>query len=167
MKKNTGLSASSEFVFSVDEKLRWQDHHCMDAGVEYDMKHADLEKSFGVNIPIAGVKFWSRIIPGPLKRKRRKVNGKDMFAAGIEAKKRLLEQSASAAHAYFMDPSLVDTMDDNRIGELDTEVNSQDHKLDDADPHFVAEFEKYEENNKSKSLLEGNSETAIVIFLNI
>lgn len=65
-----------------------------------------------------------------------------------------MEQSASAAHAYFMDPSLVDTMDDNWIGELDTEVNSQDHKLDDADPHFVAEFEKYEENNKSKSLLE-------------
>ncbi|KAK9061012.1 hypothetical protein SSX86_018192 [Deinandra increscens subsp. villosa] len=46
-------------AFLMDEKLRWQDHHCMDAGVEYDMKHADLEKSFGVNIPIAGVKFWS------------------------------------------------------------------------------------------------------------
>nr|GEW96720.1 embryo defective 2410 isoform 2 [Tanacetum cinerariifolium] len=158
VKNNTGLSASSEFVFSMDEKLRWQDHHCMDAGVEYDMKHADLEKSFGVNIPIAGVKFWSRIIPGSLKRKRRKVNGKDMFAAGIVAKKRLLEQSASVAHAYFVDPSLVDLKDENWIRELDTKVNSQDHKLDDADPYLVhpkvSEFEKYEEYNKSKSLLE-------------
>lgn len=86
LKKNTVNS----LVFSVDEKLRWQDHHCMDAGVEYDMKHADLEKSFGVNIPIAGVKFWSRIIPGSLRRKlkRRKANGGDMLVAGIAAKKK-------------------------------------------------------------------------------
>lgn len=150
-----GLS-KSELVFSVDEKLRWQDHHCMDAGVEYDMKHADLEKSFGVNIPIAGVKFWSRVIPGPLNRKRRKVNGDDMVAAGIQAKKRVLEHSASAAHAYFLDPSLVDKKDEDQIGAPNS---SDDYKLeDDADLYLlhpkIPESNKPEEYLGSKSLLE-------------
>lgn len=122
VKKNgvKGLSIS-ELVFSADDKL---DHRCMDAGVEYDMKHADLEKSFGVsmNIPTAGVKFW----PGPFKRKKRKVNGRDMMAA---AKKRILEHSASAAHAYFLDPpSVVDIKDDYQIEEPD----SDHHKYLDA-----------------------------------
>ncbi|KAI3691537.1 hypothetical protein L2E82_49901 [Cichorium intybus] len=131
-KNNTSVGLStSELVFSVDEKLRWQDHHCMDAGVEYDMKHADLEKSFGVNIPIAGVKFWSRIIPGSLKRKlkRRKGNGRDMFVAGIAAKKRILDHSASAACAYFLDPSLVDKMDDTP----DTGVAYDDLKISESE----------------------------------
>ncbi|XP_023763180.1 protein TIC236, chloroplastic [Lactuca sativa] len=130
LKKNTVNS----LVFSVDEKLRWQDHHCMDAGVEYDMKHADLEKSFGVNIPIAGVKFWSRIIPGSLRRKlkRRKANGGDMLVAGIAAKKRILEHSASAAHAYFLDPipSLVHKKDENpniKLDALDSSDKPAEH----------------------------------------
>lgn len=132
VKKNSSVGLStSELVFSVDEKLRWQDHHCMDAGVEYDMKHADLEKSFGVNIPIAGVKFWSRIIPGSLKRKlkRRKGNGRDMFVAGIAAKKRILDHSASAACAYFLDPSLVDKIDDTP----DTRVAYDDLKISESE----------------------------------
>ncbi|KAL4579660.1 hypothetical protein LXL04_015816 [Taraxacum kok-saghyz] len=147
LKTNT---VNSGLVFSVDEKLRWQDHHCMDAGVEYDMKHADLEKSFGVNIPIAGVEFWSRIIPGSLKRKlkRRKGNGKDMFVAGIAAKKRILEHSASAAHAYFLDPSLVHTKDDSPA--------SDDHKPeDDLDCYLVSE--KPEEYLGNKSFLKDES----------
>nr|XP_043627269.1 protein TIC236, chloroplastic [Erigeron canadensis] len=134
---NSSGSSTSELVFSVDEKFRWQDHHCMDAGVEYDMKHADLEKSFGVNIPIAGVKFWSRIMSGPLKRERRKVNGRDMFASGISAKRRILEHSASAVHAYFMDHSLADKKD-NHIEELDARVDSDDHKIENASPSLVA-----------------------------
>ncbi|KAK9061014.1 hypothetical protein SSX86_018194 [Deinandra increscens subsp. villosa] len=115
-------------AFLMDEKLRWQDHHCMDAGVEYDMKHADLEKSFGVNIPIAGVKFWSP--GGSLNGKRKQVvNG---IVVGIAAKKRILAQSASAALAFFLDPSLVDKKDENRIGES----YSHNHILQDADPCF-------------------------------
>ncbi|KAK3027022.1 hypothetical protein RJ639_041177 [Escallonia herrerae] len=98
----TGL-AISESVFAMDERLHWRDHHCMDAGVEYDMKHADLEKSFGVNIPVSGVKFWSKIIPGPIRHKfKRKANGRDTSATTITAKRKILERSASAAHAYFV-----------------------------------------------------------------
>ncbi|XP_024989415.1 uncharacterized protein LOC112523955 isoform X2 [Cynara cardunculus var. scolymus] len=181
LKKNAlnsaGLS-TSELVFSMDEKLRWQDHHCMDAGVEYDMKHADLEKSFGVNIPIAGVKFWSRIIPGPLKRKlKRKANGRNTFTTGMAAKRRILERSASAAHTYFLDPSLgtvhgsvqgdpslVDKEDQNQIRKLRTRSDSGDHKLEYVDPYLlrpkVLVSEKLqinaspEEHLGSKSLLE-------------
>ncbi|KAF5779089.1 putative translocation and assembly module TamB [Helianthus annuus] len=115
-------------VFSMDEKLRWQDHHCMDAGVEYDMKHADLEKSFGVNTPVAGVKFWSP--GGPLKRKRRKVVNDTND--GIAAKEKILEQSASAALAFFLDPSLVDKKDENQI----RESYSHNQILQDADPEI-------------------------------
>uniref|UniRef100_A0A5B7AB30 Translocation and assembly module TamB C-terminal domain-containing protein n=1 Tax=Davidia involucrata TaxID=16924 RepID=A0A5B7AB30_DAVIN len=97
----TGL-ATSESFFCMDEKLHWRDHHCMDAGIEYDLKHADLEKSFGVKIPGSGVKFWSRIIPGSVRHKfKRKANGREISAAGITAKRRILERSASVARAYF------------------------------------------------------------------
>lgn len=98
----TGL-ATSEPIFCMDERLHWRDHHCMDAGVEYDMKHADLEKSFGVNTPGSGIKFWPKLIPGPIMRKfKRRANWRDISAAGISAKTRILERSASAAHAYFL-----------------------------------------------------------------
>ncbi|WOG87829.1 hypothetical protein DCAR_0207061 [Daucus carota subsp. sativus] len=101
----TGLT-TSEPIFCMDEKLHWRDHHCMDAGVEYDMKHADLEKSFGVNTPGSGIKFWPKLIPGPIKRKfKRRTNGRDISAAGISAKTRILERSASAARAYFLEIS--------------------------------------------------------------
>lgn len=102
---STGLT-TSEPIFCMDEKLHWRDHHCMDAGVEYDMKHADLEKSFGVNTPGSGIKFWPKLIPGPIKRKfKRRTNGRDISAAGISAKTRILERSASAARAYFLEIS--------------------------------------------------------------
>ncbi|KAK9073158.1 hypothetical protein SSX86_007482 [Deinandra increscens subsp. villosa] len=130
-------------AFLMDEKLRWQDHHCMDAGVEYDMKHADLEKSFGVNIPIAGVKFWSP--GGSLNGKRKKVvNG---IVVGIAAKKRILAHSASAALAFFLDPSLVDKKDENRIGES----YSHNHISQDADPCF---FPREISDIETKSILE-------------
>lgn len=127
-------------AFLMDEKLVWQDHHCMDAGVEYDMKHADLEKSFGVNTPIAGTKFWS---PGPLKhRKRKVVNG---AAVGIAAKKRILVQSASAALAFFLD----DKKDENHIGE----PYSNNQTLQDADSDlFLSDNSDLER----KSCLEGD-----------
>ncbi|XP_071741656.1 protein TIC236, chloroplastic-like [Rutidosis leptorrhynchoides] len=149
---SAGLS-TSELVFSADEKLRWQDHHCMDAGVEYDMKHADLEKSFGVNIPISGTNFWSRIIPGPLKRKRRKVKGRDMFDDVISAKRRILEHSASAAHAYFIKPNVVDKKDDYHTEELNIRVDSDDHKVDIAVP-IVVDSEDRDDYLESKFRLE-------------
>ncbi|GFS44943.1 embryo defective 2410 [Actinidia rufa] len=90
--------ATSEPFFHIDERLHWQDHHCMDAGIEYDFKHADLEKAFGVKIPGSGAKFWSRFIPGAVRRKfKKKANGRDISATGVTAKRRILERSASAA----------------------------------------------------------------------
>lgn len=154
---NSGLS-TSELVFSMDEKLRWQDHHCMDAGVEYDMKHADLEKSFGVNIPIAGVKFWSRIIPGPLKRKlKRKANGRNMFTAGMAAKRRILERSASAAHAYFLDPFLGTVLGSSQGDPSLVDKEDENNKIDYADPYLlrpkISESEKIQVNASSEEYL--------------
>lgn len=93
----------TESFFCMDEqRLHWQDHHCMDAGVEYDLKHADLEKAFGVQIPDSGVKFWSRLVLGPVRHKfKRKANGRDIAATGVTAKRRILERSAAAARSYF------------------------------------------------------------------
>ncbi|XP_058225554.1 protein TIC236, chloroplastic isoform X2 [Rhododendron vialii] len=93
----------TESFFCMDEqRLHWQDHHCMDAGVEYDLKHADLEKAFGVQIPDSGVKFWSRLVLGPVRHKfKRKANGRDIAATGVTAKRRILERSAAAACSYF------------------------------------------------------------------
>lgn len=90
----------------MDEKMHWRDHHCMDTGVDYDMKHADLEKSFGVKIPGSGLKFWSRVIKGPRKRKfKKKASVIDVSASGVTAKRRILERSALAALRYFQKPS--------------------------------------------------------------
>ncbi|KAJ1438217.1 hypothetical protein SESBI_03114 [Sesbania bispinosa] len=82
------------------------DHRFMDTGVDYDMKHADLEKSFGVRFPGLGLRFWSRVISGRKKHKfKRKANGSNIYASGLAAKKRMFERSASAAHIYFRDQS--------------------------------------------------------------
>ncbi|XP_057478726.1 protein TIC236, chloroplastic isoform X1 [Actinidia eriantha] len=94
--------ATSEPFFCMDGRLHWQDHHCMDAGIEYDLKHADLEKAFGVKIPGSGANFWSRFLPGSVRHKfKKKANGRDISATGVTAKRRILERSASAARAYF------------------------------------------------------------------
>ncbi|KAK3212800.1 hypothetical protein Dsin_017506 [Dipteronia sinensis] len=93
--------AGSEYLTCMHEKMHWRDHHCMDTGVDYDMKHADLEKSFGVKIPGSGLKFWSKVVKGPKKRKFKKAHGSDISAAGFSAKKQILERSALAALAYF------------------------------------------------------------------
>ncbi|KAL8218910.1 hypothetical protein R6Q57_022283 [Mikania cordata] len=130
----------------MDEKVHWQDHHRPDAGVEYDTKvtkHADLEKSFGANIPTAGVKFW--LPGGPLKHKRKNiVNG---IGVGIAAKKRILAHSASAAFALFLDTSQVDKKDDHQIGDS----YSHKHILQDADPYL---FPQENSDLESKSILE-------------
>ncbi|KAB2629418.1 hypothetical protein D8674_034213 [Pyrus ussuriensis x Pyrus communis] len=94
---------SSESFPCMDEKMHWRDH-CMDTGVDYEIKHADLEKSLGVKIPGSGLKFWSRVIKGPKKHKfKRKGYGSDISASGITAKRRILGYSAARALAYFQD----------------------------------------------------------------
>ncbi|XP_060208186.1 protein TIC236, chloroplastic isoform X2 [Lycium barbarum] len=92
---------TSESFFCMDEKLHWRDQHHMDLGGEYDLKHADLEKTFGAKVSSSGSKFWSKMIPGALKQRFKKANGRDLSAAGIAARRRILERSASAACLYF------------------------------------------------------------------
>ncbi|RYQ90040.1 hypothetical protein Ahy_B09g096350 isoform A [Arachis hypogaea] len=78
------------------------DHHCMDTGVDYNTKHAALEKSFGVR----SFGFFSRIIKGHRKQKfKRKPNKKDICASGVAVKRRILERSGLAAHKFFQDQS--------------------------------------------------------------
>lgn len=97
----TRLAVRQESFFYMDDKIHQRDHHCMDAGVEYDLKHADLEKAFGARIAQSR-NIWSKIIPGPIRHQfKRKSNGRDLSMAGVAAKRRILERSASAACAYF------------------------------------------------------------------
>ena len=94
--------ASSESFLCMDERTHWRDHHCMDTGVAYDLKHADIEKSFGVKVPGSGLRFWSRIISvNPRHKFKRKANRSSNSAAGVTAKQRILERSALMACAYF------------------------------------------------------------------
>ncbi|XP_057959388.1 protein TIC236, chloroplastic isoform X2 [Malania oleifera] len=97
----TGLPNSESFS-CLKEGMHWRDHHCMDRGVEYDLKHADLEKSFGITISGSGLNFWSRMTSGPANYKfKRKASGKDVSASNVTAKRRILECSALKAVPYF------------------------------------------------------------------
>ncbi|KAL2548368.1 embryo defective [Forsythia ovata] len=97
----TRFTVPQESFFYMDEKIHQRDHHCMDAGVEYDLKHADLEKAFGARIAQSR-NIWTKIIPGPMRHQfKRRANGRDLSMAGIAAKRRILERSASEARAYF------------------------------------------------------------------
>uniref|UniRef100_A0A7N0VLC3 Translocation and assembly module TamB C-terminal domain-containing protein n=2 Tax=Kalanchoe fedtschenkoi TaxID=63787 RepID=A0A7N0VLC3_KALFE len=97
----SAVSRSDSFL-CTDEGMHWRDHHCMDTGVQYDLKHANLEKSFGIKLPGSGLKFWSKIISGPSKLKfKRKSSGSDV-SGSVTCKLRVLERSGSAAAKYFL-----------------------------------------------------------------
>nr|KJB53944.1 hypothetical protein B456_009G011800 [Gossypium raimondii] len=96
----------------MDEKMHWRDHHCVDTSVDYDTNHAELEKSFGVKIPGLGLILWPKVIKGPKRSQlKKKFNRSDTSSAGVAAKRRILERSASAALAYFLGLSLKDSGD--------------------------------------------------------
>ncbi|KAK7320719.1 hypothetical protein VNO77_30448 [Canavalia gladiata] len=101
--RSTESTESAPFFCVNDGK---HDHRFMDNGVNYNTKHAALEKSFGVRFPGSGLGFWSRVILGPRKHKfKRRTNGSNGSASGVAMKKRMFERSRSAAHAYFHDQS--------------------------------------------------------------
>ncbi|KAK9029590.1 hypothetical protein V6N11_026702 [Hibiscus sabdariffa] len=101
---------SSKSFYCLDEKVHRRDHHCVDTNVDYDMKHAELEKSFGVKIPGSGLTLWTKVIKGAKGNKfKKKLNGRDTSCSGVAAKRRILERSASAAIAYFHGLSLEDS----------------------------------------------------------
>ncbi|KAI9097788.1 hypothetical protein K1719_025559 [Acacia pycnantha] len=97
----SALPRNPKSFFCMNEEKH--DHHCMDTSVDYDMKHAKLEKSFGVKFPGSGLRFWSRVIKSG-KAHKRKANGNGNYASSIAIKRRIFERSASAAHAYFSGP---------------------------------------------------------------
>lgn len=102
----TRLGTLNTFPYT-DEKLQWRDHHCMDAGAEYDLKHADLERSFGAKVLSLETGIWSRVMPGYMRHRfKRKANGRDLSTIDIASKRRLLERSATAARLYFEGQSL-------------------------------------------------------------
>lgn len=97
----TRLGTLDTFPYT-DEKLQWRDHHCMDAGAEYDLKHADLERSFGAKVSSFESSIWSRIMPASMRHRfKRKANGRDLSMSDIASKRRLLECSAFAARSFF------------------------------------------------------------------
>lgn len=97
----TDIANSNSFI-CMDKKMHSADQHCMDTGVDYDVKHAELEKSFGIKIPGSGLKFLSKMLKGPRKYKF-KWNSKshNNSMSDNSAKRRILERSASAAISYF------------------------------------------------------------------
>ncbi|XVE98519.1 hypothetical protein REPUB_Repub03eG0113100 [Reevesia pubescens] len=113
--KEIGPSAEitrSKSFSCMDEKMHWRDHHCVDTSVDYDTKHAELEKSFGVKIPGSGLTLWPKVIKGAKRNKfKKKFNRSDTSSAGVTAKRRILERSASAAFAYFQGFSVEDSGD--------------------------------------------------------
>ncbi|XP_047319801.1 protein TIC236, chloroplastic [Impatiens glandulifera] len=125
----TGLPAVESF-FCMNEQMHWRDHHSMDAGVEYDLKHADLEKSFGVKAPGGSVfKFWSKLVPVSVRKKfKRGANGKDLSVAGITSKRRLLERSASKASLYFSAKSKQGS-DDFKMSSMETTIENEGKKF--------------------------------------
>ncbi|KAI4337379.1 hypothetical protein L6164_015804 [Bauhinia variegata] len=96
--QSTESTNSKSFICLIEGK---HDHHCMDTGIDYDMKHADLEKSFGVKVPSSGLGLWSRVVKGRRKNKFKKANGSDISTFCVATKRRILECSALAAQAYF------------------------------------------------------------------
>lgn len=146
---STELTLSESFL-CMDEKMHWRDNHCMDTGFDYDMKHADLEKSFGVKIPGSGLKFWSKVLKGPKKHKfKRKANESDISSTGISAKRRILEHSALAALAYFQGLSCVKS----------PELSQRDYAVMTLDPILV----KGEvDSHAGTSIMGSGEETSIV-----
>jgi hypothetical protein len=100
-----GTTDSNSFFCMNEGK---HSHHCVDKGVDYEMKHGDLEKPFRVKFPgSSGLQFWSRLIKRHWKHTfKRKSKRSDISASGVAIKRRILENSASAARSYFHSHSM-------------------------------------------------------------
>ncbi|MCE0481597.1 hypothetical protein HAX54_039457 [Datura stramonium] len=73
----------------------------MDLGGEYDLKHADLEKTFGAKVSSSGTKFWSKNHTRRVKTRFKKAKGRDLSAAVIAAKEKNSWRSASSSLFVF------------------------------------------------------------------
>ncbi|XP_021758082.1 uncharacterized protein LOC110723096 isoform X1 [Chenopodium quinoa] len=108
-KNGTTETMNEKSHFCGDEGMHRRDHYSMDMGVPYDVKHDDLEKSFGIKAPRSRLKSLFQIMLGPTMPKyKRKTNGRDLSASGDAAKRRILERSAAPAFLYFQRLGLED-----------------------------------------------------------
>ncbi|KAI4376157.1 hypothetical protein MLD38_013947 [Melastoma candidum] len=95
-------SAGYDSSPSIDELVQFRDHRCMDTRANYDIKHAELEKSFGVKLNGSEKKLWSRRKKGPGKHKlKRKAAGIEFYEDNATVKRRILNRSSAAAASYF------------------------------------------------------------------
>lgn len=95
-------SLNSASFFCMDDRLQRRDHHSVDMGMEYVLKHSELEKSFGMNIQGNQLRFWPRMVSGTLKGKfKGEARRKLMDEAGTVHKQKNLQRSAKAAIAHF------------------------------------------------------------------
>lgn len=100
---NSFRSFSPGSFFCADEHLHWGDHHSMDMGIEYGLKHEELEKSFGIKKSSKSwFRFWPRTDSGFLRHKFKREAQKKVFTEILfSSKLRILKRSATAALAYF------------------------------------------------------------------
>uniref|UniRef100_A0A1D1Y2C3 HPr kinase/phosphorylase n=1 Tax=Anthurium amnicola TaxID=1678845 RepID=A0A1D1Y2C3_9ARAE len=99
---NSSKSVTPGSLFRMDEHLHWKDHHSVDTGTEYGLKHAELEKSFGIKTSSnSWSRFWSRV-ESPLRHKfKRDAHKKVITETHISSKIRILRRSAAATLEYF------------------------------------------------------------------
>lgn len=105
-------TGKSGLFYCRDEKMHWKDHHCMDTGIGYGSKHADLEKAFGIKIPGQGTKIWFRMMPNSFRQKSKR-DRKLLLESGFAARQKILTQSAAAAVAYFQSLDIVGSPTDS------------------------------------------------------
>ncbi|CAA6666284.1 unnamed protein product [Spirodela intermedia] len=100
---NSFRSFNPGSFFCADEHLHWGDHHSMDMGIEYGLKHEELEKSFGIKKSSKSwFRFWPRTDSGHLRHKFKREAQKKVFTEILfSSKLRILKRSATAALAYF------------------------------------------------------------------
>lgn len=162
-KNGSTESMSEKSYFCGDEGMHRRDHHTMDTGVPYDVKHDDLEKSFGVKAPRSRLQPLSQIILGPAPKYKRKANGKDLSVSSASAKRRILERSAAAAVLYFQRLGLEDlTQSLSSGGEYTSLANMHDFRLP-ANCDEVVNAKSEEDANYG--MPEGSSQSTISSFL--
>lgn len=148
---STELSEATPF-FCVDGGKH--DHRFMDTGVDYDTKHADLEKSFGVKFLGSGFRFWSRVLSGRRKNRfKRKANGSNIYASDAATKKRMFERSASSARAYFLDQSRGEaTSSSECLNFMNHDMHARKSEVDGNAKSVTTEDENISDDNQSATL---------------
>ena len=115
--------------FCVDDHLHWGDHHSMDMGIEYGLKHEELEKSFGVKKSSKSwLKFWRGTDSSFMRHKLKRETHQKVCDVLFSSKMRILKRSASGALAYFNEINELYSQDSSLIGPAEVQVETYDLK---------------------------------------